>query len=241
MMGEAVRYTEANAVAHIVLNRPEARNAINSSLAAMLAEAFRRAESSDDVRVLVITGADPAFCAGLDVKEFRQLGRAPTGASEVIAMAGRLVKPSIGALNGPVMTGGLELALGFDVLIASDRARFADTHAAIGLLPGGGMTARLPRAIGSRPAIELSLTGRTIGAEEALRLGLVNQVVPHEELDRAVDELAHAIAQRDPLIVRQLKRLYRMSNDTTLESALAFEIAERDLRRVAGSALVPNA
>jgi enoyl-CoA hydratase len=234
-----VRYAESDGVACIVLNRPKARNAISSSLAAALAEAFRRAESSDEVRVLLVTGADPAFCAGLDLKEFRQLRRPPAGASEVIAMAGQLAKPAVGAINGPAMTGGLELALGLDLLIASDRARFADTHAAIGILPAGGMTARLPRAVGPRNAMELSMTGRVLDAEEALRMGLVNQIVPHEELLAVALQFALTIAQRHPTVLRELKRLYRVSNGGTLEQALAFEIAERNGRRAAGRGLVP--
>jgi enoyl-CoA hydratase len=234
-----VRYVEADGVATVTLNRPQARNAIDSALVTALDEALTRAESNDDVRVVLLTGADPAFCAGLDLKEFTRLGRPPAGASEVILRVGELTKPTVGAVNGPVMTGGLELALGLDVLIASDRARFADTHASVGILPGGGMTARLPRAVGLRMAMEMSFAGRVLDAEEALRVGLVSRVVPHAELLPATTAIAATIATRAPRVLRELKQLYRVSASTTLRHALEHEIAERDARRAAGIALVP--
>jgi enoyl-CoA hydratase len=237
---EPVGYLAHDGVAVITLNRPDARNAIDSALAASLAAAFARAESADDVRAIVVTGADPAFCAGLDLKEFARLQRPPEGASAVITMAAELTKPTIGAINGAVMTGGLELALGLDLLIASERARFADTHAAVGILPGGGMTARLPRAVGSRLAMEMSYTGRVVDAAEALRIGLVNRVVPHAELLPAAQALAATIASRDAAVMRELKKLYQVGNSGTLGEALDHEHRERDARRSSGRGLVPN-
>lgn len=240
MTGQAVHYAENGAVAVITLNRPHARNAIDSVLAAGLIEAFTRAESAAGIRAVVVTGADPAFCAGLDLKEFTRLGRPPAGASAAITMAGELTKPTLGAINGPVMTGGLELALGLDVLIASERARFADTHAAVGILPGGGMTARLPRAVGARMALEMSYTGRVIDAAEALRIGLVNHVLPHEDLLPAALAMADTIASRDAGVLRELKKLYQVSNTVTLGEALAHELRERDLRRASGQRRIPR-
>ena len=155
-------------------------------------------------------------------------------------MAGQLTKPSLGAINGPVMTGGLELALGLDLLIASERARFADTHAAVGILPGGGMTARLPRAVGARMAMEMSYTGRVIDAAEAERIGLVNHVVAHEELLPVTLAMAATIASRDPAVLRELKKLYQVSNTETLGAALTHELRERDRRRASGQALTPR-
>ena len=240
MKNQPVSYDVSEGVALITLNRPDARNAIDSFLAARLADAFTRAENNDNVRVIVLTGADPAFCAGLDLKEFARRQSPPEGASAVIAMAGELAKPTIGAINGPVMTGGLELALGLDLLIASERARFGDTHAAVGILPGGGMTARLPRAVGPRMAMEMSLTGRAIDAAEAQRIGLVNRVVPHDELLPQAKDLAALIATRDANVVHELKKLYRASNLGTLGEALDHEHRERDRRRSSGQGLVPN-
>jgi len=241
MIEQPVIYAEDEAVALITLNRPRARNAIDSALAADLAAAFTRAESDADIRAVVVTGTDPAFCAGLDLKEFARLQQPPAGASAVIAMAGELTKPTIGAVNGPVMTGGLELALGLDVLIASEQARFADTHAAVGILPGGGMTARLPRVVGLGLAMEMSYTGRVIDAAEALRIGLVSSVVPHSDLFPAARAMAATIASRDPAVLRELKKLYQASSAGTLGEALAHERRERDVRRSSGRGLVPNA
>jgi enoyl-CoA hydratase len=229
----------SDAVAVITLNRARARNAIDSALAAGLIDAFTRAESDPQVRAIVVTGADPAFCAGVDLKEFTRLQRPPARASEAIIMAGELTKPALGAINGPVMTGGLELALGLDVLIASERARFADTHAAVGILPGGGMTARLPRAVGARMAMEMSYTGRVIDAAEAARIGLVNRVVAHEDLLTATLAMAATIASRDPAVLRELKKLYQFGNAATLGDALKHELSERDRRRASGQALTP--
>lgn len=241
-MPEAVvGYVEAGGVALITLDRPEARNALNAELVAQLDAALTRAEESDDVAAIVLTGSDPAFCAGLDIKEFNELGRPPAGASDVILRVANLTKPTIGAINGAVMTGGLELALGLDVLIASERARFADTHAKVGILPGGGMTARLPRAVGQRLAMEMSFTGRVLDAEEALRHGLVSRVVPHDDLVPTAQRIGATIAERDPNVVRELKRLYRYSLDSTHAEAVDHEIAEREARRARGGQLVPRA
>jgi enoyl-CoA hydratase len=240
MTEQPVTYAVSDGVAVITLNRPRARNAIDSALAAGLIDAFSRAEAAPEVRAIVVTGADPAFCAGVDLKEFTRLQRPPARASEAITMAGTLTKPALGAINGPVMTGGLELALGLDLLTASERARFADTHAAVGILPGGGMSARLPRAVGLRMAMEMSYTGRVIDAAEALRIGLVNHVFPHEELLPATLEMAAFVASRDAAVLRELKKLYQVSSGTTLDEALAHELRERDRRRAAGQALTPN-
>jgi enoyl-CoA hydratase len=230
----------ADGVALLTLNRPERRNALDSSLSLALLAALDEAEADDDVAAVVITGAGASWCAGLDIDEFNRTGRPPQGANEVIQRAGTLTKPAIGAINGYTMTGGLELALGLDFLIASEAAVFADTHARVGILPGGGMTARLPRAVGIRMARELSYTGRPIDAAEAYRLGLVNRVVAPERLVEESLELGRQIASRSAPVVRELKRLYAVGWDLTNREALAMEIAARDERRAAGRALVPT-
>ncbi|MBY8863593.1 enoyl-CoA hydratase [Nocardia sp. CA2R105] len=233
-------YREWAGVATITLNRPSARNAIDSNLAGALHACLNRAEAAESVRVIVLTGADPAFCAGLDIKEFNRTRRPPEGATDAITRIAQLSKPTIGAINGAVATGGLELALALDLLIASERARFTDTHASVGILPGGGMTARLPRAVGSRLALDMSLTGRVLDAEEALRSGLVSRVVPHGELLPVARETAETIAAHDPFVVRELLSLYRYSDNHALPEALEHEFAEREARRVAGGQLVPT-
>jgi len=161
---QLVQRDVSDRVALLTLNRPAARNALNTALARELAEALAGAEEDDGVDVVVLTGADPAFCAGLDLKELGTLGLDPSRDREGAASGDSpsalnwyrrlttMTKPVIGAVNGPAVTGGLELALGCDFLIASERASFADTHARVGALPGGGLTARLPRLSGcARP------------------------------------------------------------------------------------------
>lgn len=218
----------------LTLNRPRQRNSLNTELAAALFAALEFANADDAVRVVVLTGADPAFCAGIDLKEaasggadfFRQLD------SRCVTYVGEMSKPVIGAINGAAITGGFEIALGCDFLIASERAVFADTHARVGILPGGGMTARLPGAVGLRQAKRLSMTGDLIDAHRAERLGLVTEVVPHQELvDRAL-EVARTIGEIDPVVIASLKRMYAEGSATTLGEALALE---RAIARTAGT------
>ena len=144
-------------------------------------------DGRDDVHVMILTGADPAFCAGFDLRnlstELRSVQqdrqRQPV---DHLGMLPVHDTPIIGAINGPAVTGGLELALACDFLIASERARFADTHARVGAMPGGGMTIRLPEVIGINRARQMSLTGDFVGAQLAYEWGLVNEVVPHDQL-----------------------------------------------------------
>jgi enoyl-CoA hydratase len=221
-------------VATITLNRPEVRNALNSQLCQQLRAATEEADADEAVDVIVLTGADPAFCAGLDLREYEALGRAPDGVSETILSIGELSTPVIGAINGVTATGGLELALGCDFLVASERAFFADTHARVGVLPGGGLSVRLPQAVGLRTAMELSFTGRFVGAAEALRLGLVNHVVPHQDLLSFTHRLAaEVVANQAPFVVA-LKDLYRRGSRLTAGEALDQELAEAAARRRGG-------
>ncbi len=180
------------------------------------------------MRVVVLTGADPAFCAGVDLKEAAQEGAAYFGGSDVgrcIVLVGVMKKPVIGAINGAAFTGGFEMALGCDFLIASDRAVFADTHARVGVLPGGGMTARLPSAVGLRTARLMSMTGDPIDAVRAERDGLVAELVPHERLLDRTLEIARSIAETDPTTMVALKRMYAEGSAVTMGDALKLERA----------------
>lgn len=204
----------AEGVAILTLNRPHARNALSSRLIHALQDAMRDLDDDVDVDVIVLTGSDPAFCAGLDLKELGAgganlgLGSSPDGIEP-----GRpwspVRKPVLGAVNGVAITGGLELALHCDLLIASERAAFADTHARVGVMPGWGMSVLLPRALGAPTARQMSLTGDFLSAEQALRGGLVAEVLPHEELMPRAKELAHTIAGNDRAAVRALLDTYR--------------------------------
>ena len=209
----------------VTLNRPHARNALSLALRRRLNELFAQTAVDDDVAVVVLTGSDPAFCGGVDIKELRS-GTAREGSGVVTDPASALraiPKPVIGAINGACITGGLELALGCDVLIASEHARFADTHARIGFVPAWGMTAFLARAIGTRKAIELSLTGELMDAREALRCGLVNQVVPHDDLMLRAHAIAASMRDCTPDSVRILLDLYRRANGVSVDDALSLE------------------
>lgn len=205
----------AGRVATVTLNRPQARNALSAELIGSLRATMQELEADDDVDVVILTGADPAFCAGLDLK---QLGSSGENAS--LGGAGedgrpswfpwpQLSKPVIGAVNGFAVTGGLELALNCDILIASDRARFADTHARVGVLPGWGLSVLLPLMVGRGLARRMSLTGDYLSAEDALRAGLVTQVVPHEELLPTARAVAGSIVGNDQVGVRTLLASYR--------------------------------
>ena len=223
-----VRYEVADAVATITLNRPEVRNAINTSMRKGLWAAIDRAEADDDVAVTILTGTDPAFCAGLDLRE---LGSRPAEPVEDPSVGSRgsvrpfpdHAKPLIGAVNGPAITGGFELALNCDFLIASERAVFADTHARVGVMPGWGLSVLLADAVGVRRAREISLSGNFVSASEALTWGLVNRVVPHSELLETVGRLAADIAGNDPRGVSRMLATYREQEDTALADGWRIE------------------
>ncbi len=177
-----------DAVALITLNRPEVRNALSPDLRRKLYRAVAEANASD-AAAIVLTGADPAFCAGLDLKALASEGLATSSddRTDPDSPIPPLDKPLIGAINGVAVTGGLELALVCDFLIGSEHARFADTHARVGVMPGWGLTVKLPQAIGPRRAKQMSFTGNYVDANQALEWGLLNEVVAHDDLiDRAV-------------------------------------------------------
>jgi enoyl-CoA hydratase len=225
-----IRSEFCDGVATITLNRPDARNALNSALLAALPEALTAADEDERVKAIVLTGADPAFCAGLDLKELGSAasnlgrGRADAGAERLTsAPFPVMTKPVIGAVNGPAVTGGLEIALRCDFLVASEQARFADTHARVGIMPGWGLTVLLPQAIGLRRAKEMSLTGNYVGAAEALAIGLVNHVVPHGELLPTAQALAGDIASNDPEGVASLLASYKETALTTGAEGLLIE------------------
>ena len=182
----------------LTMNRPAARNALSPDLIGAIYTALRDADDDPSVHVVVLTGADPAFCAGVDLKAAQRLGSVyfeQFREQSCIRQTALMHKPIVGAVIGAVFTGGLEMALGCDFLIASERAVFADTHARVGILPGGGMTARLPQVVGAAMARRLSMTGEVIDAARAEQIGLVTEVVRHDRLlPRAVD-LAGQIAE----------------------------------------------
>lgn len=210
----------------ITLNRPQARNALSGELIAALYPALVAADDDPDVRVIVLTGNGPAFCAGVDLKEAARDGRAYFDLfieQNCVGQVAKMRTPVIGAVNGAAFTGGLEMALGCDFMIASTRALFADTHVRVGVLPGGGMTAHLPLFVGVGNARRMSMTGAVVGAEEALRIGLVAEVVAHDNLRSRALEVAASMATVDPRMMRGLKQIYADGTSTYTGPASAAE------------------
>jgi enoyl-CoA hydratase len=223
-----VEVERADLVVQITLNRPHAMNALSAALRDALSDAINTAAADEAVRVIVLTGAgDRAFSAGLDLKEVGAygLGVGPDGrrTKNLVNAMAECAKPIIGAINGVAITGGLELALACDILLASTRARFADTHVRVGVTPGWGLSQRLPRLIGMSRAKELSLSGNFIDADTALAWGLVNRVVEPDRLMPAAHALAADIAQCEPEMVARYKRLIDDGFGLAFSAAMALE------------------
>ncbi len=197
---------KSGGIATITLNRPEALNALSIALRGELASAIDALEEDPEIRVLILTGAGRAFSAGVDLKELGQKQGALRGV-DVMGAMGRFSGPIIGAINGVAVTGGFELALGCDVLIASEEARFADTHARVGVLPGWGLSQRLSRVVGIYRAKELSLTGNFLSAAQAEAWGLVNRVVAPDALMSTARALAEDMLSTVPELLVNYKKL----------------------------------
>ena len=216
----------------ITLNRPGSRNALSSDLRKQFFAALRDAEADDTVDVVIFTGADPVFCAGLDLKELGNTTELP----DISPKWPPMTKPVIGAINGAAVTGGLELALYCDILIASERASFADTHARVGLLPTWGLSVRLPQKVGIGMARRMSMTGDYLTAAEALRCGLVTEVVPHDQLLPAARKIAASIVGNNQKSVRALLSSYhRIDTEQTATGLwLEAEAAQAWMRSTSG-------
>lgn len=186
-MENLVTVEKADGFAVLTLNRPQAMNALSAALRNDLSQAVDDLEADGSVRVLILTGAgEKAFSAGLDLKEMgAQEGGGPAlaiASDDPVVALGKFSGPIIGAINGVAITGGFELALACDVLIGTSNTRFADTHARVGILPGWGLSQKLTRLLGPSRAKEVSLTGNFISADDALAWGLINHIVPADEL-----------------------------------------------------------
>ena len=205
----------------LTLNRPQSRNALSAELRASFYGALRDAQTDDGVDVVIITGADPVFCAGLDLKELGDTTELP----DISPKWPTMTKPVIGAINGPAVTGGLELALYCDILIASEQAAFADTHARVGLLPTWGLSVRLPQKVGVGLARRMSLTGDYLSAADALRAGLVTEVVAHDQLLSAARRVATSIVGNNQAAVRALLASYHRIDESQTNQGLWIEAA----------------
>ena len=210
MPGEPLAIEHDGPCAIITMNRPEALNALSGGMRRGLVEALAEFDRRDDVRAVILTGAGRAFTAGLDLKELAASGKdvsANVDAENVVAAIEKFSKPLIAAVNGVAITGGFEITLACDVVLASESAVFIDTHVKVGLTPGWGLSQRLSRSVGLHRAKELSLSARPLSAGEAERWGLVNHVLPPDELLPRAIELGRAFAQWSPEAVAAMKAI----------------------------------
>ena len=230
-MSEDILLIERNgAVVELTLNRPNVMNALSRALTDLLTDVFKELSADDSLRAIILTGAGRGFCAGVDLKELSE----DTGAIEKMKWTGRdslldvireCPHPLICAVNGVAVTGGLELAMMSDFMIAAEEARFADTHARVGITPSWGMTQVLPRLVGVNRARQMSLTGEFINAQKACDWGLVTEVMAAEALMPRARALAQQIAETDRLTMGRLRDLIRVSEDSVLKDGLAAEVS----------------
>ena len=244
--GTEVRVDRDGAVCTVILERPEALNAITPNMLVALGDALESAAADDEVRVVVLTGAGRAFCAGVDLKALGgspssvglgDPGDSPVGgpvdgvvgesldapARRVTGLLSTMPKPTVARINGHCFTGALELALACDLAVVVDEAKLGDTHAKFGLRPTWGMSQRLPRLIGMVAARELSYTARTFTGSEAAAMGMVTRSVPADDLDGAVAELVEALLANSPGSLAAYKDLYREAMERPLGEGLAYE------------------
>ncbi|MFH1487015.1 MAG: enoyl-CoA hydratase-related protein [Chloroflexota bacterium] len=234
-------FSLTDGVAVITLNRPEKLNALGPTLRTSLTEALKEVADNDAIRVMVLTGEGDAFCSGADVGAYAEQIKGarvePTRGSFLnlrgtFGLAIRnLDKPTIAAVNGVAAGAGFSLALACDIRIASEKARFTLAFIKRGLVPGNGATYLLPRLIGSSRACRLAFTGDTIGAGEAERIGLVDRIVPHDELQTAAMELAQRIAKLPPIALAFTKRAIYSGMESTFESQLQYEAYAQNICR----------
>ena len=225
--------SDVDGVRVITIDRPDAKNAMTLAMRTTLIDVVAASDADPDVHAMVITATDPIFTAGVDFKERLGGEKRPvdwTLRPDPAAALRAAVTPSICAVNGACVSGGLEIALSSTFVIASERARFADTHARLNVVPGWGLTALLPRAVGLRAAREMSITGNFVAADEALRIGLVNHVVAHDDLLPFTRALVADIAPT--AAVGHVLDLYRRGDGLPFADALALEAAHAATQRV---------
>lgn len=213
-------------IALLRMNRPEAMNALNNAAREELATHFEALNADGSVRVIVITGNEKAFVAGADLKEFADLGTADwafTDARRMWRIVSACSKPMIAAVNGFALGGGCELALHCDIIIAGENAKMGLPEIQVGVLPGGGGTQRLTRAVGKYKALKMMLTAEWVSGQEASDMGLASEAVPDEEvLDRAM-AIAHKVAKMPPLGTKYIKEVTLAGMDASLETGLMLE------------------
>jgi enoyl-CoA hydratase/carnithine racemase len=215
-----------NGVATVRINRPDARNALNASVRQLLAQHFRALAEDSRVRAIVLTGGEQCFVAGADIREFAQARPIEMYLRHTELLWGAITscpKPIIAAVNGFALGGGCELAMHCDLIIAGESARFGQPEVKLGLMPGAGGTQRLIRAVGKFQAMRIALTGCLVNAPEALKIGLVSEVVSDDQTLLRAHEIAAEIASLPPLAVTQIKEVMLAGADLPLEAALVIE------------------
>lgn len=230
-----IKYEKDGGIAWITLNRPEQLNSLNTTMLIEWKEAILSAGKDTEVGVIVVTGAGRAYCTGLDLKELegKEFAGGEVGpdydipANALIEAVQTVPKVVIAMVNGPCITGGLETLLAFDLVIASENAAFGDTHARWGIRPSWGMTQRLPRLVGFRTGKELSFTARIFTAREAKDMGLVNRIVPPDQLKTTVVALAGDILKNSLEAIAAIKHLYNTGMNMSLEDGLKMEAQTR--------------
>jgi len=228
-MNKTILYSKDGAIVWITLNRPEALNALNYEMVEELEEVLSRVEEDQEVRVIVLIGqGEKSFVAGSDIKELR--GRNTLSGwlnsqkrQKMLSWLDNLGKPTIAAVNGYAFGVGCEIACSCTLRIASEKASFGQLEINLGIIPGAGGTQRLPRLIGKGRALELLLTGNAIDAQEAFRVGLVNQVVPHDLLRIEVKKLAESISEKSPYALKFILEAVNKGLETTLENGFKIE------------------
>lgn len=223
-----IKYQVDGAIATITLNRPERMNALDGELIQQFRAKLEEIQQDESIRVVVVTGEGKAWSAGVDLAVFETMDVKPgykmfEDGLAIMEYLQKMPQVSICKLNGYCFTGALELMMAFDMVIAADSAKIGDTHTKWGIQPTWGMTQRLQQLVGLRKAKELSFTAQTITGAEAARIGLVNQSVPLEELDKAVNDLIEKIIPNSQQTIAAMKKLYHYGSTHTLEEGLLFE------------------
>lgn len=228
-MYENLKYEVKEAIAYVTINRPKALNALNTDLLGELYDVFTAIQQDNEIRAVIVTGEGKAFVAGADIAQMHGLtaleGRQMmiTGHS-VMNLIEKIEKPVIAAVNGFALGGGCELAMACDIRLASDKAKFGQPEVGLGIIPGFGGTQRLSRLVGKGMAKYLILSAEMIGAEEACRIGLVEKVIPADDLLAEAEKLAQTIASKAPVAVATAKTAINNGYDMDMKSASQFEI-----------------
>ena len=222
----------AEGVATLRINRPEARNALNLEVRKAIAQHLTAFGDDDAVRCVILTGDDKAFAAGADIKDMVDAGPVEIlsrGIHRLWRVIAGCPKPMIAAVNGYALGGGCELAMTCDIIIAGESARFGQPEVKIGIIPGGGATQRLVRAVGKFKAMKICLTGELIDARDAYAMGLVSEIVPDADVEKRAVEMAQQIAALPPLAVQQIKEVILGGEDAPLDAALKLEVKAMQL------------